>query len=126
MQSRHTAGHRPCRWRCGDPGEGQLSLEKQLAGLGVEGAEHAVIHRRTDEEDAAGGDNGAAVALRASVLHTLSGKVGVLTEGNFPEVLAGLEVDGVEGSPRRRDSGVAIGVKEFAVAGEVVPVCADE
>src|SRR5262249_22203118 len=93
---------------------------EQLARLFVEGAELAVEVRRGDEDQAAGGHDGAPVVLASRVLQALRGELGMLAERNLPRAFAGIEIDCVQGSPRRRDGGVAVGVEELLVSGEPV------
>ncbi|WP_433983767.1 hypothetical protein RBB78_23855 [Tunturiibacter empetritectus] len=95
-------------------------MPEEGAGAAVEGAEGVVEVGGGDEDDAAGGDDGTAVVFGAGVFEALGGELGIVAEGDLPEVAAGVEVDGVESAPGWLDGGVAVGVEEFAVAGEAV------
>src|SRR5579859_3285213 len=82
--------------------------------------EFFVVVRGADKEKSTAGDDGAAVVFRASVMQSGRSKFRVFAEGNFPEIFAGIEIDGVESAPGRSDGGIAIGIEKTVVAGEVI------
>jgi hypothetical protein len=74
----------------------EIALPQELARLGVEGAQLAVIDRRANEQDTAGGQNRATVVLRAGVRHSLRNELGVLAERDLPEIFTRVQVDCIE------------------------------
>src|ERR1700690_3256974 len=82
--------------------------------------EDAVVHSGADKKHAAGGHDGSAIILGARVLHSQGDQFRILAEGNFPQVLSRLEVDGAQRSPWGIESGITVGVEELAIAGEIV------
>ena len=91
-----------------------------LPGGLIEGAELFVVVGGTDKEKAACGDDGAAVVFAARVGHAFGSEFGIFAEIYFPGVFAGVEVDGVERSPRRSDGGVAVGIEKSTIAGKAI------
>ncbi len=86
--------------------------------MAVVGVHLAVEDGRADEDETAGGYDGAAVALGAGVAPAAGDEVRVFAEGNLPEIFSGVEVDCVERAPGWSDGWVAVGADESAVAGE--------
>src|SRR6187402_736412 len=78
----------------------------------------AVEDRRGEEEQAAGGEDGAAVVLRSCGGDAFRGEFGVGTEGDPPEVFASVHVDGVERPPGWGRGGVAVLVDEAFISKE--------
>src|SRR3954469_19351669 len=100
-------------------GGGQSCLPQHFAGRLVERAK-LLVHRRGDENQTTGGNDRPTVLLRAGDGNALRRQSGVLAEGNTPEVGAGVEIDGAEGSPRRFYRRVSARITPPLVADEVV------
>ena len=93
-------------------GRGQRRLPEQLAGQLVVGAELLVEVRRADEQQAARGDDRAAVVVAAGVGQPLRGQLGILAERDLPADRAGVEIDRVQRAPRRRDRRIAVRIEQ--------------
>src|SRR5581483_7721629 len=96
------------------------SFPQELARGLIECAEFSVIVRCANKEQTAGRDDGSAVILRARVSHALRRKFRIFAQVNFPDVLAGVQVDCVQGAPRRGDRGVAVGIQEPTIPGQPI------
>ncbi len=94
----------------GRSGVQEVPLPQKFARPGVEGAQLAVIDGRANKQYAAAGQNRAAVVLRAGVRLPFRHQLEVLAERDLPEILTGIQVDCIEGPPRRDDRRVAIGI----------------
>lgn len=94
----------------GRSGVREVPLPQKFARPGVEGAQLAVIDGRANKQYAAAGQNRAAVVLRAGVRLPFRHQLEVLAERDLPEILTGIQVDCIEGPPRRDDRRVAIGI----------------
>ena len=53
-------------------------------------------------------------------MHSCHSQFRILAERNFPENFACVETDGIQGSPRRKNSGIAVGVEKTIIAGEMI------
>ena len=93
---------------------------QQLAGLLVERAELLVVVRRPDEHQTACCHNRPAVVLAARVLQTLGRELGIFTKGNLPRILTRIQINRVQGSPRRRNGGIPVWIEELVMSGEPV------
>src|SRR5690349_9353887 len=87
--------------------EWQRRFPQQLAGALVEDVKLLVVIGRAYEEQSARSDDRAAIVFRAGLLHSFGDEFGKLTEWNTPSVLARVEVDRIQRSPRRPDGGIA-------------------
>src|SRR5207247_7772742 len=99
--------------RGGIASRGERGLPEQFSGMFVESVELSVVSGRADEEQASSGDYRPSVILASRVAHALSDKFGKLAERDFPDDLAGIEADRVQGAPWRLHSWITIGVEEF-------------
>src|SRR5262249_61412652 len=86
----------------------------------VDGAFCCVVVARGEEDPPPCRNDRSAVIFASGVFHACSGQFGIFAERNFPEVFAGIEVDGIESAPRRQNGGVAVGIKKAGIAGEGV------
>ena len=91
-------------------GRRQHGLPQQLARELVEGPDFAVEDGSGDEYQTSRGHQRAAVVLAARGVRARFGQFGILSERNPPGVIARSEVDGVERSPGRLDSRIAVGI----------------
>ena len=71
-----------------------------------------------DEHQAASRDDWSAVVLTARVRQSLLDEIGIFSQRDLPRVLTGVQVDGIQGPPRRRDRGIVVGIEKLPVAGE--------
>ncbi len=94
---------------------GEFGFPEFLAIGLVKGAE-VFVFGCPDEEEAACGGDGAAIVFSSGGRDTLGGEFGEFAQGDRPEVFARVEIDGIEGSPRGFDGGVAIGIEEAVIA----------
>jgi hypothetical protein len=100
--------------------ERQRGLPQQSASGFIESAKFFVEAGGADEDQAAGGYDGAAVIFGAGIFHSLHSEFREFAEVDAPEVLTGGEIDGVEGAPGRGDGGIAVGIEEAAIPGEAI------
>src|SRR5215471_10028650 len=82
--------------------------------------EFFVVIRRSDEKQTSSRHQWTTVILRPSIVQPLGREFGIFAEVDFPLVLAGIQIDGVECSPRRREGGIAIGIEKPSIAGEAI------
>src|SRR5581483_1145946 len=94
-------------------GERQRGLPEQLARGLIEGPKLTIVVRCSDENQSSRGDNRASIALAACVLHALLRQLRIFAERDLPHIFAGVQVNGIESTPRRRDRRVAIGVQKL-------------
>ena len=66
-----------------------------------------------DEYQATGGHHRPTVIFRASLVLTLGGEIGVLAQRNPPGILAGVEIDRVQGAPGGRTAGYPSGSRNL-------------
>src|SRR5260370_27270520 len=104
----------------GVAGEGEGHFPKQLTGGFIEGAEFFVEVGRSDEQQPARSDDRTTVILRASVLLAFRHKFRVLTQRNFPDIFARVQIDGIQRAPGSSDCGITLQVNKVVVAGETV------
>lgn len=94
---------------------GEFGFPEFLAIGLVKGAE-VFVFGCPDEEEAACGGDGAAIVFSSGGWDTLGREFGEFAQGDRPEVFARVQIDGIEGSPRGFDGGVAIGIEEAVIA----------
>jgi hypothetical protein len=73
----------------------ERSFPEQFAGGFVEGAKLFVEVSCSDENEVACGNDGATVILGARVFLPLGCKFRIFAERNFPDIVTGVEIDGV-------------------------------
>src|SRR5882724_2990332 len=117
-----TAIHGVSRWR-GISRKWQICLPQQSSIRNIVGAELLVVVGCADEEKTASCDDRPAVIFRTGVAHSRRGQFRILAERNFPEVFAGVQIDGVQRSPWRKNCGITVWIKKAIVAGEVIFHC---
>src|SRR5215468_8318953 len=100
--------------------ERKRRLPQELARRFVESAEFLVEVSCPDKQEAASSDNRSTVIFAPGVCHTFGGKLGVFAERNLPDVLTGVEIDGIQRSARRSDGGISVEVIKSPISGESV------
>src|SRR5258708_24239663 len=84
------------------------------------GVEFLVVIGGADKKKSATGREGAAIIFGSGVMQASRSEFGILTKRNFPEIFAGIEVDGVQCAPWSSHRGITIGIEKAVVAGEVI------
>src|SRR5260370_40449848 len=84
------------------------------------GVKFFVVVGCADKEKSSSSDNRAAIIFRASVAQSCGSERRIVAKGNFPEIFASVEVDGIQSSPRRGDCGTAVRVEKTVVAGNAI------
>ena len=100
--------------------EGQRCLPQQFARGLVKGAELLVEIGCPNEYQAACGHDRPAVVFRARVFLSICGKLRILAQGNLPGVFAGIEVNGVQRSPRWQDCRISLRIQELVISGKAI------
>ncbi len=98
---------------------GQDLLPEQLAGPLIEGPKRAVA-RGGDEEQAAFRDDATAVVFGTRHRDAFLRQFPELAQSALPNMLTGIQVDGRQRSPGRRDRGVSVLVQELIIPDELI------
>src|SRR6185312_2713746 len=72
------------------------------------------------KKEAARSHNTAAVIFGAGIPQSLLRQLRIFAKRNFPNELAGIEIDGVQGAPGRLNSRVTVGIEKLVVSVEAV------
>src|SRR6185369_9749452 len=90
--------------------KGQFSLPENLARFRIKSAK-GFVRGGTDKDQTAGRHHGAAVVLRARGWDAAGLQFRIFTQRNFPFDLAGIQVHGVQGTPRRFDGWITFRIQ---------------
>src|SRR6185312_15394567 len=93
----------------------QYGLPKKLSRLFIECPEFVVVVSSANEKKAARSYNAAAVIFRARIFHPFRYQLRILAERNLPGVIAGIEIDSRQRTPRWGASGVTVRIEKFFV-----------
>src|SRR5258705_3388854 len=100
------------RWR--ETAKGKFVLPKFFTGIFVESADHLVA-RPAAKDQSARGYNRAAEIFSARFRHALGRQFRVLTLRHFPAKFAGVQIDAIEGAPRRLAARITFMIEKFRI-----------